>query len=64
MYCSCGKRMIPCVYYRNKRWAEEARLCTRCGKLRLFNIEKALSASAGEPIAVRRRGNNNSTAPE
>ena len=58
MYCSCGKRMIPCIFYRNKRWAEEARLCTRCGELRLFNIEKGIIRLVPEwnRIAVRKVG--------
>jgi hypothetical protein len=58
MYCSCGKQMIPVTYYRSKRWAEEARLCTRCGELRLFNIEKGIIRLVSEwnRIAVRKVG--------
>jgi len=58
MYCSCGKRMIPCIYYRNKRWAEEARLCTHCGKLRLFNTCTGYIRAVAEwnRIAVRKVG--------
>jgi hypothetical protein len=58
MYCSCGWKMIPVIYYRSKRWAEEARLCTHCGKLRLFNIEKGIIRLVPEwnRIAVRRVG--------
>ena len=58
MYCSCGNRMIPVTYYRNKRWAEEARLCTRCGELRLFNTYTGYIRAVSEwnRIAVRKVG--------